>query len=82
MLSLQSVLVAVGVSGLLPAQRLAPLRPAAAPAASGVSMLSVAQEKKAEQVEQLREVLAPASLAFAVRSEGITVNNMNMLRQK
>ena len=38
--------------------------------------------KKSAVVEEVKEILADTSLMFCVRSEGITVNDINMLRRK
>lgn len=51
--------------------------------ASHVRMGSdAAVAKKSAVVEEVKEILADTSLMFCVRSEGITVNDINMLRQK
>ena len=57
-------------------------RPAVAPAAGRVAMLSPAQEKKAAQLEELTAMMEDKALAFCVRSEGIKPNDFNQLRQK
>jgi hypothetical protein len=38
--------------------------------------------KKAKVVDEVKDAMEDAMLAFCVRSEGIQVNDMNMLRQK
>ena len=45
-------------------------------------MLSAAQQKKAALVDEVKEQMQASSLLFCVRSEGITVNEMNLQRQK
>ena len=49
--------IAVGVSGLLPMQQVQVNRPAVAPAAGRVAMLSPAQEKKAAQLDELTAMM-------------------------
>lgn len=39
-------------------------------------------EKKAKVVEEVKETMENSMLMFCVRSEGITVNDLNMMRQK
>ena len=69
-----------GASGFVPAQQLPVVR--SGRACSQVAMLSPAQEKKAEQLEQIKDLMSDKALAFAVRSESIPVNALNDLRQK
>ena len=42
----------------------------------------MAVAKKAALVEECKAAMEPAALMFCVRSEGITVNDMNKMRQK
>ena len=75
------LLVSFGLAqGLLPAVLNA--RPALALRARVPAMLSPAQEKKASLVEEVKAQMQTSSLLFCVRSEGITVNEMNLQRQK
>jgi len=61
----------------------APLPAGAAARTGAVSMGSAsAVAKKAAVVEEVQAAMEPAALMFCVRSEGITVNDMNMMRQK
>ena len=61
----------------------APLPASASARAGALSMGSAAAvAKKAAVVEEVQAAMEPAALMFCVRSEGITVNDMNMMRQK
>lgn len=61
----------------------APLPAGATARAGAVSMGSAAAfAKKAAVVEEIQAAMEPAALMFCVRSEGIKVNDMNMMRQK
>ena len=74
------MMLSYGASGFLPTQQLPVVR--SGRACSQVAMLSPAQEKKAEQLEQVQGLMSDKALAFAVRSESIPVNALSELRQK
>lgn len=74
-------LIVSSASGFVPTQQLPAVRSGRV-CSSQVAMLSPAQEKKAEQLEQIQGLMEGKALAFAVRSEGIPVNALNDLRQK
>lgn len=62
----------------------APLRPAAVAPRCGELNMGAPDvvAKKAAIVGEVREAMEASMLMFSVRSEGITVNDMNMMRQK
>ena len=76
------LLLSVGLAqGLLPAV-LNARRAVSGQRAHTPAMLSAAQQKKASLVDEVKEQMQASSLLFCVRSEGITVNEMNLQRQK
>ena len=84
MASRLSLLLLSSLATLLPAFHATLPRHAAAPArAAALTMGSAAAvATKAKVVEQVVEDMEKSMLMFCVRSEGIKVNDMNMMRQK
>lgn len=60
----------------------APLPAAATRTAEPMMGAAWAVEKKSKIVEEVKETMDGSLLMFCVRSEGISVNDMNMMRQK
>lgn len=78
---LKTLLLAVGVTGLLPTQRGPVCRSVPARSATPLMAGVLQMQKNEARVEQLRASMDTAALMFCVRSEGITANEMSELRQ-